>query len=32
MPKDIFVTIAIPFYNAEETILDAVSSVFAQTH
>lgn len=32
MPKDIFVTIAIPFYNAEETILDAVRSVFAQTH
>lgn len=32
MSKDIFVTIAIPFYNAEETILDAVRSVFAQTH
>lgn len=32
MPKDIFVTIGIPFYNAEETILDAVRSVFAQTH
>nr|WP_314100411.1 glycosyltransferase family 2 protein [Acinetobacter lwoffii] len=32
MSRDIFVTIAIPFYNAEETILDAVRSVFAQTH
>lgn len=27
-----FVTIGIPFYNAESTILDAVRSVFAQTH
>ncbi|WP_083868166.1 glycosyltransferase family 2 protein [Halomonas smyrnensis] len=26
------VTIAIPFYNAESTLLDAVRSVFAQTH
>ena len=32
MSKDIFVTVGIPFYNAEETILDAVRSVFAQTH
>lgn len=26
------VTIAIPFYNAEQTLIDAVRSVFAQTH
>lgn len=26
------VTIAIPFYNAERTLLDAIRSVFAQTH
>ncbi|WP_017401297.1 glycosyltransferase family 2 protein [Acinetobacter radioresistens] len=32
MKKDVFVTIGIPFYNAEETILEAVRSVFAQTH
>lgn len=32
MPKDIYVTICIPFYNAESTLLDAVRSVFAQTH
>ena len=27
-----FVSIGIPFYNAEATLLDAVRSVFAQTH
>lgn len=27
-----FVTVCIPFYNAESTLLDAVRSVFAQTH
>lgn len=27
-----FVTICIPFYNAESTLLDSVRSVFAQTH
>lgn len=27
-----FVTIGIPFFNAESTLLDAVRSVFAQTH
>ena len=27
-----YVTIAIPFYNAEGTLLDAIRSVFAQTH
>ena len=27
-----FVTICIPFYNAQSTLLDAVRSVFAQTH
>ena len=32
MHKDIHVTIGIPFYNAESTLLDAVRSVFAQTH
>ena len=32
MLKDIYVTICIPFYNAESTLLDAVRSVFAQTH
>lgn len=32
MHKDIPVTIGIPFYNAESTLLDAVRSVFAQTH
>lgn len=32
MTKNIYVTICIPFYNAESTLLDAVRSVFAQTH
>ncbi|MGP5435773.1 glycosyltransferase family 2 protein [Psychrobacter alimentarius] len=32
MNKSVFVTICIPFYNAEHTLLDAVRSVFAQTH
>lgn len=32
MLKDIYVTICIPFYNAESTLLDSVRSVFAQTH
>lgn len=32
MTKDIYVTICIPFYNAESTLLDAIRSVFAQTH
>lgn len=27
-----FITIAIPFYNAEEFLADAIRSVFAQTH
>lgn len=27
-----YVTIAIPFYNAESTLLNAIRSVFAQTH
>lgn len=27
-----FVTIAIPFFNAEKTLLDSIRSVFAQTH
>lgn len=32
MTKDVYVTICIPFYNAESTLVDAVRSVFAQTH
>ena len=32
MTDNIYVTICIPFYNAESTLLDAVRSVFAQTH
>jgi len=32
MDNSPFVTICIPFYNAESTLLDAVRSVFAQTH
>lgn len=32
MNETVFVTICIPFYNAEHTLLDAVRSVFAQTH
>jgi len=32
MAKNTYVTICIPFYNAESTLLDAVRSVFAQTH
>lgn len=32
MQKNPAVTIGIPFYNAEATLLDAVRSVFAQTH
>lgn len=33
MPHDLAqVTIAIPFYNAEATLLDAIRSVFAQTY
>lgn len=30
--RQIPITIGIPFYNAESTLLDAVRSVFAQTH
>lgn len=32
MIDSVFVTICIPFYNAQSTLLDAVRSVFAQTH
>lgn len=32
MNKTNYVSIAIPFYNAESTLLDAIRSVFAQTH
>lgn len=32
MKKPTYITICIPFYNAESTLLDAVRSVFAQTH
>lgn len=32
MNDSVFVSICIPFYNAELTLLDAVRSVFAQTH
>ncbi len=32
MAKNTYVTICIPFYNAESTLLDAVRSVFAQTY
>ncbi|MGM8890758.1 glycosyltransferase family 2 protein [Psychrobacter sp. 1Y1] len=32
MTDNIYVTICIPFYNAESTLLDAVRSIFAQTH
>lgn len=32
MNESIAVTIGIPFYNAEATLLDAIRSVFAQTH
>lgn len=32
MIDPVFVTICIPFYNAQSTLLDAVRSVFAQTH
>ena len=32
MNDSIAVTIGIPFYNAEATLLDAIRSVFAQTH
>lgn len=32
MDESAFITICIPFYNAESTLLDAVRSVFAQTH
>lgn len=32
MNDSTFVSICIPFYNAESTLLDAVRSVFAQTH
>lgn len=32
MAENTYVTICIPFYNAESTLLDAVRSVFAQTH
>ncbi|MEZ7500930.1 glycosyltransferase family A protein [Psychrobacter sp. Arc29] len=32
MTESVFVTICIPFYNSERTLLDAVRSVFAQTH
>jgi glycosyltransferase involved in cell wall biosynthesis len=28
----VYITIAIPFYNAEKFLLDAIKSVFAQTH
>ena len=32
MSSSMFVTIAIPFYNAEEFLEDSIRSVFAQTH
>lgn len=32
MNESIAVTIGIPFYNAEATLLDAIRAVFAQTH
>lgn len=32
MPRPTYVTIAISFYNAESTLLDAIRSVFAQTY
>ena len=32
MEKPTYATIAISFYNAESTLLDAIRSVFAQTH
>lgn len=32
MTNAIYITIGIPFYNAESTLLDAVRSVFAQSH